>query len=264
MLRSLYSGISGMKNFQTKLDVIGNNIANVNTVGFKKSRVTFKDMVSQTIAGGSAAGAQFGGTNSKQIGLGSSTGTIDTIHSTSATQSTGRTLDLAIDGDGYFQIDNGEGTVYTRAGNFYLDNEGKLVTGDGYYVQKLGGGEITIPKDAQNFTIGPDGSVSIVGAGGEKIDGGQIGIVTFANSDGLDKIGNSLYRESSNSGTPSAANIPGDGGTGKLKSGFLEMSNVDLTDEFTEMIVAQRGFQSNSKIITTSDEILQELVNLKR
>lgn len=131
MLRSLYSGISGMKNFQTKLDVIGNNIANVNTVGFKKSRVTFKDMVSQTIAGGSAAGATIGGTNSKQIGLGSSSGTIDTIHSTSATQSTGRTLDLAIDGDGYFRIDTGDGIAYTRAGNFYLDNTGTLVTGDG-------------------------------------------------------------------------------------------------------------------------------------
>ncbi|AZV47750.1 flagellar basal-body rod protein FlgF [Bacillus halotolerans] len=264
MLRSLYSGISGMKNFQTKLDVIGNNIANVNTVGFKKSRVTFKDMVSQTIAGGSAAGATIGGTNSKQIGLGSSSGTIDTIHSTSATQSTGRTLDLAIDGDGYFQIDTGDGTAYTRAGNFYLDNTGTLVTGDGYHVLNMTGGTIKIPLDAQSFSIGSDGKVSIVDAGGKPQDGGQIGIVTFANSDGLDKIGSNLYRESLNSGTASAANQPGDGGTGALKSGFIEMSNVDLTDEFTEMIVAQRGFQSNSKIITTSDEILQELVNLKR
>lgn len=115
-----------------------------------------------------------------------------------------------------------------------------------------------------SFSIGSDGKVSIVDAEGKTQDGGQIGIVTFANSDGLDKIGSNLYRESLNSGTASAANQPGDGGTGALKSGFLEMSNVDLTDEFTEMIVAQRGFQSNSKIITTSDEILQELVNLKR
>ncbi|MCO4850820.1 flagellar basal body rod protein FlgG [Bacillus vallismortis] len=264
MLRSLYSGISGMKNFQTKLDVIGNNIANVNTVGFKKSRVTFKDMISQTVAGGSAAGGAIGGTNSKQIGLGSSSGTIDTIHSTSAPQSTGRTLDLAIDGDGYFRIDKGDGTVYTRAGNFYLDNTGTLVTGDGYHVLNKDGGTIKIDLDAQSFSIGSDGNVSIVDAGGQTKDGGQIGIVNFANSDGLDKIGSNLYRESLNSGAASEANQPGDGGTGSLKVGFLEMSNVDLTDEFTEMIVAQRGFQSNSKIITTSDEILQELVNLKR
>lgn len=128
----------------------------------------------------------------------------------------------------------------------------------------MNGGTIKIPTDAQSFSIGSDGKVSIVDAEGKTQDGGQIGIVTFANSDGLDKIGSNLYRESLNSGTASAANQPGDGGTGALKSGFLEMSNVDLTDEFTEMIVAQRGFQSNSKIITTSDEILQELVNLKR
>ncbi len=220
MLRSLYSGISGMKNFQTKLDVIGNNIANVNTVGFKKSRVTFKDMVSQTIAGGSAAGATIGGTNSKQIGLGSSSGTIDTIHSTSATQSTGRTLDLAIDGDGYFRIDTGDGTAYTRAGNFYLDNTGTLVTGDGYHVLNMTGGTIQIPLDAQSFSIGSDGKVSIVDAGGQTQDGGQIGIVTFANSDGLDKIGSNLYRESLNSGTASATNQPGDGGTGSLNQVF--------------------------------------------
>ncbi|MEC5258052.1 flagellar basal body rod protein FlgG [Bacillus amyloliquefaciens] len=258
MLRSLYSGISGMKNFQTKLDVIGNNIANVNTVGFKKSHVTFKDMISQTVAGGSNV------TNSKQIGLGAATSSIDVVHSTGAPQVTQNKSDLAIDGDGYFQINTGSGIVYTRAGNFGKDNKGNLVTTDGYYLEKIGGGKINIPTDAKDYSIGADGTVTYTDAGDAVHNAGQIGLVTFPNSSGLEKIGGNLYRESLSSGAASAVTTPGENGTGKLLAGYLEMSNVDLTDEFTEMIVAQRGFQSNSKIITTSDEILQELVNLKR
>ncbi len=135
MLRSMYSGISGLKNLQTKLDVIGNNVANVNTYGFKKSRVTFSDAMNQTVSGASAATANKGGTNSKQIGLGSTIATIDTIHTQSSLQTTGRDLDLGISGDGYFVVKQGDSLSYTRAGNFYLDDNGTLVNANGLKVQ---------------------------------------------------------------------------------------------------------------------------------
>ena len=135
MLRSMYSGISGLKNFQTKLDVIGNNIANVNTFGFKKGRVTFKDTMSQMVSGASAATDNRGGKNATQVGLGSTLATVDTIHTGSSLQTTGRSLDLGIDGDGYFVVSQGGANMYTRAGNFYLDDNGSLVNADGLKVQ---------------------------------------------------------------------------------------------------------------------------------
>ena len=134
MLRSLYSGIGGMRNFQTKLDVIGNNIANVNTFGYKKGRVTFKDLVSQQLAGASTATPTRGGTNPQQIGLGSSLGSIDTIHTQGSIQTTNRDLDIGISGDGYFIVNDGDMSYYTRAGNFYLDQQGNLVNSDGLLV----------------------------------------------------------------------------------------------------------------------------------
>ncbi len=322
MLRSMYSGISGMKNFQTKLDVIGNNIANVNTYGFKKGRVVFKDLISQQIAGASAPSGTKGGTNPRQVGLGSQLATIDTIDTPGSTQTTGRTLDLALAGDGYFMVGTGTLTKatapanapnnfgantdvsYTRAGNFYFDKEGFLVNADGLYVLGLTAtddnqnaatialdtdgkptatgttgvvtgnlGAIRIPTNAQSFSIGADGVVSYVNKDGNLRIAGAISIGKFSNNGGLDKIGENLYKPSSNSGNPDINGngveftelyFPGKNGAGKIVSGALEMSNVDLSEEFTEMIVAQRGFQANTKIITTSDEILQELVNLKR
>lgn len=317
MLRSMYSGIGGMKNFQTKLDVIGNNIANVNTYGFKKGRTTFKDLVSQQIAGASAATATTGGVNPKQVGLGSQLATIDTIHTQGSLQTTSRTLDLAISGDGFFIVGSLNGTGldkdtnlvadsdnisadinlnYTRAGNFYLDEEGYLVNADGLFVigeagnkrynagpppvttfdNALSGeaGLIQIPTDAESFSIGKDGTVTFVDKNGDLQTSGQIRIAKFANNGGLEKVGQNLYKETTNSGSLdndgtvgvgiSEVLIPGESGAGEIVAGALEMSNVDLSEEFTEMIVAQRGFQANTKIITTSDEILQELVNLKR
>lgn len=162
MLRSMYSGISGMKGFQNKLDVIGNNIANVNTFGFKKGRVTFKDMVSQQISGASAAAGGLGGTNPKQVGLGSQISSIDTIHTQGSLQTTARPLDLGISGDGFFVLKKGNDTVYTRSGNFYLDATGNVVNSDGYYLQGAGG-NINIPSTAESFSIGADGSISVVG-----------------------------------------------------------------------------------------------------
>ncbi|WP_027408690.1 flagellar basal body rod protein FlgG [Anoxybacteroides tepidamans] len=267
MLRSMYSGISGMKNFQVKLDVIGNNIANVNTYGFKKSRTIFKDLVSQQIAGASAPTATRGGVNPKQVGLGAQLAAIDTVQTQGSLQTTGRTLDLAISGDGYFVLGDASGNnhLYTRAGNFYLDQQGYIVNADGRYLLGSGNSRIQIPTNAQSFSIGANGVVNYVDSTGtlQTATGSPIQLAKFANNDGLEKAGENLFRSTSNSGTETLT-TPGSGGAGTLVPGTLEMSNVDLSEEFTEMIVAQRGFQANTRIITTSDEILQELVNLKK
>lgn len=255
----MYSGISGLKNFQTKLDVIGNNIANVNTYGFKKGRTTFSDMMSQTIQGAKGSDNLRGGVNPKQVGLGSTLSTIDTISTQGSIQSTNRPLDLAISGAGYFTVSDGPNTYYTRAGNFYLDESGDLVNANGLIVEP----GINIPSSAQSFSIDSAGVVSYVDDTGQLQTVGTIEITVFANPDGLEKAGDNLFIETQNSGTPTTTTA-GNGGAGKLMAGALEMSNVDLSEEFTEMIVAQRGFQANTRIITTSDEILQELVNLKR
>ncbi len=326
MLRSMYSGISGLKNFQTKLDVIGNNISNVNTYGFKKERTIFKDLISQTQAGASGPTATRGGVNAVQVGLGSQLAAIDTVHNGGSLQTTGRTLDLAISGDGFFMVadsaadaapdqeemadlnDNvlvGDGFTnvsYTRAGNFYMDRNGYLVNGDGKYVVGVameelygevsdtaestadtdkidlgtddlnaegdflaeeGMGPIRIPTNAQSMSIGQDGTVSYVDVNGKRQYAGQLVLAKFPNASGLEKTGSNYFQVTANSGEP-LVQVGTQAGIGSVQSGFLEMSNVDLSEEFTEMIVAQRGFQANSRIITTSDEILQELVNLKR
>lgn len=327
MLRSMYSGISGLKNFQTKLDVIGNNISNVNTYGFKKGRVVFKDLISQTQAGASGPSLGAGGVNAKQVGLGSQLAAIDTIHGTGALQTTGRTLDIAMEGEGFFVVGKlpGEaaddealvegftGVSYTRAGNFYMDSEGFLVNSNGDYVvgwmsdgaedvelpegivspdgavvghaplqgddaveltevkwagealqtEDMAGGRIWIPTDAQSMSISEDGTVTYVDAAGVLNFAGQLMVAKFPNAEGLTKQGSNYFQVSANSGAAQFG-VGNSFGVGKTVSGALEMSNVDLSEEFTEMIVAQRGFQANSRIITTSDEILQELVNLKR
>lgn len=262
MLRSMYSGISGMRGFQTKLDVIGNNIANVNTSGFKKGRVTFQDMMSQTTRGAQANTGDRGGMNPMQVGLGSKTGSIDNIHTQGFLQSTGSILDLAIEGDGMFKLEGAGSTYYTRSGNFYLDNEGYIVNADGYYLLDSNDDTIQIDDDV-SFSISPLGEVTIVGEDDEPQTLATIGLSIFSNPEGLTKLGGNLYAQSGSSGVAQGV-TPGAGGAGELVSSTLEMSNVDLAEEFTEMIVSQRGFQANTRIITTSDEILQELVNLKR
>ncbi len=302
----MYAGISGLKNFQTKLDVIGNNVANVNTHGFKKGRVIFKDLFSQTTAGASGSTATRGGVNPQQVGLGSQISTIDTLHTGGSTQFTGNTLDLAIEGDGFFVVADSTGPAdaptgftnefYTRAGNFYMDADGYLVNGDGKYVFGFAGvetdgefptgdpaptlttnsggtlptggdnqrnGPIRIPTNSQSMAVGNDGTVTFVDADGELRYAGQLVMAQFPNPGGLEKAGGNYYQDSSNSGNPFYS-VGTEQGMGTIQSGSLEMSNVDLSEEFTEMIVAQRGFQANTRTITTSDEILQELMNLKR
>ncbi|WP_419961632.1 flagellar basal body rod protein FlgG [Psychrobacillus sp. BM2] len=267
MIRSLYSGISGMKNFQTKLDVIGNNISNVNTYGFKKGRTIFKDLISQTTSGASGATGTRGGVNAKQVGLGSQLASIDTIQTGGSLQSTGNTLDLAISGDGFFQVADSDKLTtdisYTRAGNFYMDSNGDLVNGDGKYLIGVGSLILNIPTDAQSMSIGQDGTVTYVDVDGVLQTEGQIELAKFPNSGGLTKSGSNYFIESPASGEP-VIGAPLTSGLGTINSGFLEMSNVDLSEEFTDMIVAQRGFQANTRIITTSDSILEELINLKR
>lgn len=265
MLRSMYAGISGMKNFQTKLDVIGNNIANVNTAGFKKGRVTFQDMMSQTTSGAQGPTDTRGGINPIQVGLGSQLGSIDNVHTQGFRETTDIPLDLALEGDGMFALqDKGGNTFYTRAGNFYLDTEGNITNPDGYYLVQMGTDEpINIPDSAESFSIQTDGTVNYIDENNEPQVAGQIAIASFSNPGGLQKAGSNLFLTSPNAGYNGLV-APESEGTASIVSGALEMSNVDLAAEFTEMIIAQRGFQANTRIISTSDEILQELVNLKR
>ena len=404
MMRSLYSGVSGLKNHQTRMDVVGNNISNVNTTGFKSSRVTFSDTLSQTLSGASAPTDNGGGTNPKQIGLGSATSSIDTLFTDGSVQSTGVNTDLCLSGNGLFVVKDGNNAYYTRNGNFKFDAEGNYVNSDGLMVQgwmgtdgvinsggdttgiKIPAGKtmaakesgkmvmsgnlnadtavndtstiistsydsqgaaqqitLTLKKVAANewsitvgtpvkgnipnikfntgggYDTGGTGTVTLdpQGASGAaainlKIDASglssltqysgsntaysttdgyaagtlksvsidskgiitgtytngvnrqeaQVAVAQFNNAAGLTKTGNSLYSLSNNSGE---ANIKTAGDLGcTITPSSLEMSNVDMASELTDMIVTQRGYQSNSKIITVSDELLETLINMKR
>ncbi|MGF7399651.1 flagellar basal-body rod protein FlgF [Thermoanaerobacterium thermosaccharolyticum] len=422
MLRSMYSAVSGLKAHQAEMDVIGNNIANVNTVGFKASRMTFKEIFNQTIKGASAPQGNGGGTNPQQVGLGVAIASIDTLFTNGGSQRTDNPKDLSIDGNGFFIVNNGGANLYTRAGNFSFDSNGDLVTPDGYKVMgwisqdgktvntdtgnlspisikdwsstspssttliQLGGNldagtdvgssvsynvtiydsqggshvatiqftkknsagnwdvsitnfdgtdlsspvnigsikfdsaglidqtnpssftvssssllgantntnatlgdgtnNITIdlskltmysnPTDLrelskdgnsagsiENINIDQYGVVSGIYSNGRTQVIGQIALADFQNTQGLEKVGNTMFINTVNSGDPmiGAANT---GTRGTINPGTLEMSNVDLANEFANMITTQRGFEANSKVITTSDEILQDLVNLKR
>ena len=268
MLRSMYAGVSGMKGFQTKLDVIGNNIANVNTIGFKKSTINFQDLLSQNLSSS--------GVNPSQVGLGSTISSINTQHTPGSSMTTGVGTDLSIMGNGFFVVQapdaiGDEGRYLTRAGNFVADNEGFLVTAQGYNVLDSAGQRIAIdPNTYDSFAINRAGEIM-----GKRSDtgveelvlppGDTIGISSPPNPAGLRKFGGSLYEMTTNADPTGTIAIGSVGAMNtEMASGQLEMSNVDLTEEFTEMIIAQRGFQANSRTITTSDEILQEVINLKR
>jgi flagellar hook protein FlgE len=393
MLRSLYSGISGLRSHQTMLDVTGNNIANVNTTAFKASATQFQDTLSQLSQGAGGPQAEVGGTNPAQVGLGVKVAGISTNFAQGSSQATGKATDIMISGDGFFVTQLGGETLYSRAGAFDFDAQGRLVSPSGAIVQgwnavdgviNQGGttGNITLPlqsiipakattgaamggnlpsdavigtvlsrdvkvydasgsartvtlnftKDSaadwtvsavddgaptatttlltftngvvtpanasldvngmkvdlsvlkgfaglttvtvnsqngaeagtlNSFTLGKDGTLVGLFSNGGQASIGRIALATFTNPGGLEKAGSSEYRATFNSGN-AALGAPGSGGLGSLTGGALEMSNVDLSQEFTNLIVAQRGFQANARIITTSDEVLQELTNLKR
>lgn len=390
MLRALYSAISGLRSHQTMLDVTGNNIANVNTTGFKASATQFQDTLSQLTQGASGPQAESGGSNPAQIGLGVQVAAISTNFSQGSDQATGRATDMMISGDGFFVVQSGGENLYTRAGSFSFDAGGRLVTPNGSLVQgwtAVNGtvpnspgslGPITLPQNMvaaaaettsatmsgnlpsgaavgdtlvrdvdvydaqgnprtmsmtfertatgwdvdavdgattqstslaftdgvltsggtlavgdvtidfssvtgfaglttiaaagqngrsagtlQSFSLSKDGTLVGSFSNGATEPIAQLALAKFVNPGGLEKAGGSTYRTSINSGTAEIGTA-GAGGLGSLKGGSLEMSNVDLSQEFTNLIVAQRGFQANARIITTSDEVLQELTNLKR
>ncbi len=295
MLKSLYSGVSGMKGFQTKLDVIGNNVANVNTVGFKKGRVMFQDIISQNMAGATSPTTDRGGVNPKQVGLGVKISSIDTVFTPGSPMTTNVGTDLAIDGDAFFVVSpevKGGAEYLTRAGNFTRDANGDLVTSNGFYVLGVNQAgaplRINIKKDEianmdfTSYSIDSNGYIYVVREDGKSgklavdstgkyymndtnVQTNNISLATtvVSNPGGLTKVGNTFFQENGNSGTALLGRIEDNKG-GQINSGMLEMSNVDLTEEFTEMIVAQRGFQANARTITTSDSILEEVVNLKR
>lgn len=415
MMRSMFAGVSGLRNHQTRMDVIGNNIANVNTVGYKKGKVIFQDMLSQNLRGASSPQGGRGGTNPQQVGLGVTVNSIDTIHTQGSSEATGKTTDMMVDGDGMFVVADGSNKFYTRGGNFDFDSSGTLINANGLKVQgwnadattgvinttqavsniaitkgvaiaqatkntnfagnldsnnPTGAGNAvkiqanvfdslgnsykvglaltrtaadtwTIAMDAANTTLpagttvsaatltfNPDGTFNnssidpIVVTSGALTNGAttpltfnvdltkltqlasssnvqmtyqdgatagvltgfavdksgiitgqfsngmskqlaQVALANFANPGGLAKSGGNVYSETNNSGAAQIGTA-GAGGRGEITPGSLEMSNVDLSQEFTDMIITQRGFQANSRIITTSDEMLQELVNLKR
>lgn len=407
MMRSLFAGVSGLTSHQTRMDVIGNNIANVNTIGFKKSRVTFQDMLSQTLRSATGPSAQRGGVNPQQVGLGVNIGTIDVIHTEGATEPTGVQSDLSIRGNGFFVLLDGRHQLFTRAGAFDLDPQGwfgvpgtglrvagwnadsngnintnqpveeiqvpsgqtlpaqatrnavltgnlaaeadvgdtvpatvdvidslgvghRIVvdftkTGDNQWSWVANTGDPSVPVgtgtldfDNAGEPTGPlTGTLNMPGVGGAapfaveldlgrlsqfgetesditmltqdgfgagtleevRIDGrgvlmgifsnglsrdlAQLALATFSNNGGLLRAGETTFEESRNSGIAQIG-AAGSADRGDVTPGTLEMSNVDLSEEFTSMIITQRGFQANSRIITTSDEMLQELVNLKR
>jgi len=281
MMRSLFSGVSGLRTHQLKMDVIGDNIANVNTVGFKRSAVTFKDVFYQTLRGGAASdtsGTGVGGTNAQQIGLGVALNSIDVVHTQGAAASSNNGTDLMIQGDGFFIVSDGANAYLTRSGAFHFDDQGYLVTAEGLKVAReatANGDSITaddfikIDTDAQSFSISKDGRVSFVQADGTIDDGtaNQIKLAKFVNPGGLEKVGSNLYKFTLAAGEGEVAN-PGEVDTGLANASLipstLEMSNVELAQEFTDMIITERGFQANARTITTSDQMLQELVNLKR
>ncbi len=322
MLRSLYSAVSGMNAFQTSLDVTGNNIANVDTTGFKTGRVEFSDILSQTLSGASAPTATGvtgpGGTNPQQVGLGVSVGAISTLFTQGADQQTGVPTDISLDGSGMFAVSSTVATTqptvadtaptpatvgttgpvaYTRAGNFTVDAAGDLVLPNGAKLlgyltstspaptnpsqlsavnigvaQTSSGGGVTVVPG--NFNIGANGQITVTDPNtGATIETWQVPIAQFFNPGGMQKVGNNMYVPTANSGqflataspTQGASlGVPGQNGFASFRVGYLEASNVNLTNEFTNMIIAQQGFDANSKVINTDNNILSTIQNLEQ
>lgn len=320
MLRSMFSGVSGLRTHQNKMDVIGNNIANVNTAGFKSARATFMDSIYQSVRNSSSGNNVYGGTNASQLGYGSQLASVDVNHAPGSYEPTGYGTDCMINGGGYFMVGpksdangvvNGEkdslasNLKLTRVGKFTVDGDGYLVDVNGNVVYGFvplddptkpitgtdpwkgnpdqmvplrvpvaaaGSTDYEInhvadpdkkPMELNNISIDEGGVISGIGKDGTVYKFGQVAIANVPNPNGLENQGNSYYKAINNTGYVRGF-APGEGTTGKLISNCLEMSNVDLATEFSNMITTQRGFQACSKMITISDEMLQELVNMKR
>jgi flagellar basal-body rod protein FlgG len=262
MLRSLYSAATGMIAQQTSIDVTSNNIANVNTVGYKKQRAEFADLFYQTMEyAGTSTSATTTSPTGINVGLGVRPTAITKLFSQGNFKETGNNLDLAITGNGFFKVQLPDGTqAYTRNGSFKLDANGQIVTSDGYALVP----NIVVPPDAVQISIGVDGTVSVLQAGQTQTTQiGQITLTNFINPAGLHALGDNNYINTSASGDP-IEGVAGQNGLGQIRQGFVEMSNVQLVDEMTDLITAQRAYDANSKTIQTSDEMLKTVNQLKR
>lgn len=260
MLRALYSSAAGMQSQQLNLDVIANNLANVNTTGFKKSKIEFQDLLYQTTR---AAGADQGAGNQVptgvQIGHGSQPVATAKIFTGGELTQTGEHLDVAIQGDGFFEVQLADGTrAYTRDGALKLASDGRIVTSDGLVLQ---GGFQPIPTGTSTISISPGGDITTKGAG--EPQSFRVQLVRFANPAGLESIGRNLFRETNVSGAAEVGS-PNENGFGSLQQGYLEMSNVKVVEEMVNMIVAQRAYEVNSKAVGAADEMMQQANNLRR
>lgn len=262
MMRALYTATTGMAAMQLQIDTMANNLANVNTLGFKKSRAEFEDLMYQTM---NVAGTQTEGGSRMptglQVGMGVKPTTVHKFFQQGDFQNTGNQLDIAISGQGFFKLDNNGQDVYSRAGAFKVNQDGTVVNANGYVLQP----QFAVPKNAVSIAITEQGQISAVDANGASLASATIPLYTFANPAGLTAQGNNIYKPSDGSGT-AQENTPGDPSTsaGTLLQGFLESSNVQMVDEMVGLIVAQRAYEANSKTISTADTMLQTAVNLKR
>ncbi len=265
-VQTLYTAATGMEAMQTKLDVIAHNLANVNTVGYKKNRANFEDLFyrqealpgAQDDAGGQTA-------TGTAIGLGTQVSSVQTNFAQGAFMTTGNTLDVAIEGPGFFQVQDPvtSETVYTRAGNFSVNAQNNLVLGSAQ-TGRLLDPQVSIPQDATDVDITFDGRVLVTQQGASQpTEVARLTLATFINAEGLLKLGENLYRETEASGTPVVAN-PGQSGLGILRNGALEASNVEPVQELIDLITTQRSFELNSQAIQAGDEILQLVANLRR
>ncbi len=288
MMGGMYAAISGLDANQTMLNNTANDLANVNTVGFKSARVSFSDSLTQVLRGSSGATATNGGTNPLQVGLGVQVSATENEMSEGSFQSTNNPLDVAIQGEGFLRVGAGSPPAvpanidYTRAGNLTTDTKGYLTTQSGLYLvgvnAEAGEAEgtykpgkepsyIQIPPGSANVSIGQDGSVTYTNENpesktfGQQVTAGYLTLATFPNQDGLQRLGGSLWAQTANSGAP-LVGTPDTGGFGQTIGGELEMSNVNLATQMTEMITAERGYQANSRVITTADEMLQTAVTM--
>jgi flagellar basal-body rod protein FlgG len=260
MLRALYSAAAGMQSQQMNLDVISNNLANVNTTGFKKSKIEFQELLYQTTRQpGSDAGSGNQLPTGVQVGQGSRPVATAKVFTTGDLTQTGGNLDVAIQGDGFFEVQMPDGTLaYTRDGALKTSSDGRIVTSDGLPLQ---GGWQAVPSGTTNITISSNGQVSYTTASGNTTF--QVQMVRFNNPAGLESMGSNLYKETQASGTPELGTA-GTNGFGTLNQGYLEMSNVKVVEEMVNLILAQRAYEVNSKAVQAADEMMQQSNNLKR
>lgn len=263
MIRALYSAASGMTAQQMNVDNIAHNLANANTAGFKMRRTQFQDLLYQSfIQPGSSAGAQTTVPSGLQLGLGARPATNEIIFTQGNFSMTNNPLDMVIEGRGFFQIRRASGDLaYTRAGNFQVDRDGNLVTADGDPLEP----QITLPADVLAVSVASDGTVSYTQPGQTAAQlGGQIQLANFANPAGLNSIGRNLYLPTDASGDPTVGNPGGQEGLGTIQQGYVEQSNVSVVEEFINLIVAQRAYEANSKVVKASDDMYSQVNNLTR